>query len=127
MEMVASSSSSSSSSSEESSEVDYETREALDRLCNRMDAGGVSEDDQEILRDFLQTMEKRLVMELVQVLGEANEVLSMETLTTLPERAQEILGEALGISQTSICRMAKLSNKTRTLRIVIKSFLKTRR
>merc|ERR1711924_268931 len=57
------------------------------------------------------------VMELVQVLGEANEVLSMETLTTLPERAQEILGEALGISQTSIGRMAKLSNKTRTLRI----------
>lgn len=108
-------------------ELDYESGEALRWLRARMAEGDVSQEDQDILQEFLGTINKKLVVELVGELKAADQVLSIETLTSLPERAQEILAEALGINQSSISRMAKLSNRTRTLRIVIKSFLKTRK
>ncbi|QDZ22808.1 polyketide synthase [Chloropicon primus] len=108
-------------------ELDYESEEALRWLRARMAEGDVSQEDQDILQEFLGTIDKKLVVELVGELKAADQVLSIETLTSLPERAQEILAEALGINQSSISRMARLSNRTRTLRIVIKSFLKTRK
>jgi len=118
---------STSSSSTVENELDFEAREALEWLSQRMASGGVSPDDRGTLVDFLETMDSKLVVELVEELRRAGVVLSIETLTDLPKRAQEILAEGLGISQSSIARMASLSNRTRTLRIVIKSFLKTRK
>ena len=118
---------STSSSSTVENELDFEAREALEWLSQRMASGGVSPDDRGTLVDFLETMDSKLVVELVEELRRAGVVLSIETLTDLPKRAQEILAEGLGISQSSIARMASLSNRTRTLRIVIKSFLKTKK
>jgi hypothetical protein len=96
-------------------------------LRQKMNSSNVSKSDQILLEDFLLTIDGDALDELVKELQAANQVLSIETLTVLPERAQEILAEQLGISKTSISRMAKLSNRTTTLRIVIKSFLKTRK
>merc|ERR1711977_328251 len=110
-------STSTSSSNEESLEGESESnRQSMLWLRQKMNSSNVSKSDQTLLEDFLRTID-----------GDALDELAIETLTALPERAQEILAEQLGISKTSISRMAKLSNRTTTLRIVIKSFLKTRK
>merc|ERR1711977_671899 len=110
-------STSTSSSNEESLEGESESnRQSMLWLRQKMNSSNVSRSDQTLLEDFLRTID-----------GDALDELAIETLTALPERAQEILAEQLGISKTSISRMAKLSNRTTTLRIVIKSFLKTRK
>ena len=107
--------------------VEENERDSLTWLKQKMSANNVSKSDQKLLEQFLETIDESALDKLVDELREANQVLSIDTLTSLPERAQEILAEALGISKTSISRMAKLSNRTSTLRIVIKSFLKTRK
>jgi len=121
-----------SSSSRDSGESDFEefggeSDEALRWLKQKMYDSRVSRDDQKLLWQFLATIDRRAVAELIDELRATDQVLSIETLTSLPERAQEILAEAMGISTASIGRMAKLSNNSSTLRIVIKSFLKTRK
>jgi surfactin synthase thioesterase subunit len=121
-------STSTSSSNEESHDEESESnRQSMLWLRQKMNSSNVSKSDQILLEDFLLTIDGDALDELVKELQAANQVLSIETLTVLPERAQEILAEQLGISKTSISRMAKLSNRTTTLRIVIKSFLKTRK
>merc|ERR1711977_7568 len=106
---------------------DSENDSSISWLREKMASSNVSKDDQKLLGELLGTIERSSLIELVDELRAVNQVLSIETLTSLPEKAQEILADALGISKTSISRMAKLSNRTSTLRIVIKSFLKTRK
>merc|ERR1711959_429889 len=92
-----------SSSNEESLEGESESnRQSMLWLRQKMNSSNVSRSDQTLLGDFLRTIDGDALDELVKELRAANQVLSIETLTALPERAQEILAEQLGISKTSI-------------------------